>query len=60
MTVMLTVSWLLVFGIAASSVNCIGAVMPDGAVYVIVEPLLEEREPHALPLHELPEKDHAT
>ena len=31
-TVILTVSWFFVFGIEATRVNCMGAVIPDGAV----------------------------
>jgi hypothetical protein len=59
-TVILTVSWFFVFGIAATRVSCMGAVIPDGAVYVTAAPVVAERVPQAAPLQLVPENVHAT
>ena len=48
------------FAIAASSVTWIGDVIPEGAVYVVVAPVDEDRVPHSVPLHDVPVNDHAT
>ena len=59
-TVIATDSWLFVFGIEAINSTCIGDVIPDGAVYVVVAPDAADSDPHADPLHDEPENAHAT
>ena len=60
LTVIVTVSWLFVSGIAATSVTCIGEVIPAGAVYIVLVPVAEDTVPHVAPLHDAPASDHAT
>lgn len=60
LTVIVTVSWLFEPGIAATSVTCIGDVIPDGAVYVVLVPVGDDSVPHPVPLHDAPVNDHAT
>jgi hypothetical protein len=60
LTVIVTVSSLLVSGIAAVSITCIGDVIPAGAVNVVLAPVEAETVPHPVPLHAMPESVHVT
>ncbi len=56
---MLTVSWLAVCGIAAIKFTLIGAVTPEGVVYVALVATVVETVPHWDPVQDGPDTDHS-